>query len=90
MSRILFNLTAMATMAFVVTILSSVALLLGDPDAPVNTWFNTHGTTVLLIEVGAIVVLGMAAMTADRRETLRKSTASATESADEPGSNTTL
>ena len=75
MSRILFNLTALASLAFVVTILASVALLLGDPEAPVNTLFNKHGTTTLLIEVVAIVILGLAAMTADRRETQRAAAA---------------
>ena len=71
MSRLLFQLTAIATMVFVVTILALVAVLLGDPAAPMNVWFNDHGTTVLIIEVVAIVIFGLAAMTADRRETLR-------------------
>lgn len=77
MSRILFQLTAVASMAFVITILATVAMLLSDPVAPVNVWFNKHGTTVLIVEVVVIVVLGLAAMTADRRETLRAKSASA-------------
>ena len=71
MSRILFQLTALAATVFVITILSTVAMLLGDPAAPANVWFNQHGTTVLMTEVAAVVLLGLAAMTADRRETLR-------------------
>lgn len=71
MSRILFHLTAIAATAFVITILAMVAMVLGDPVAPVNLWFNQHGMTVLLIEVAAVVLLGLAAMTADRRESAR-------------------
>ena len=71
MSQILFRLTAFVTTVFVITILTLVAIMLGDPAAPINIWFNRHATTVLLTEVAAIVVLGFAAMTADRRETLR-------------------
>ncbi len=71
MSRILFQLTALAATVFVITILSTVAMVLGDPAAPINVWFNQHGTTVLMTEVGTVVLLGLAAMTADRRETLR-------------------
>ncbi len=71
MSRVLFRLTAAAASGFIITILAMVAMILGDPDAPVNVWFNRHGTTVLLVEVLLIVLFGLAAMTADRRETLR-------------------
>lgn len=71
MSRILFHLTAIAATGFVITILAMVAMVLGDPVAPVNLWFNQHGMTVLLIEVAAVVLLGLAAMTADRRESAR-------------------
>jgi len=71
MSRILFHLTAIAATAFVITILAMVAMILGDPVAPINIWFNDHGLTLMLVEVAAIVVLGLAAMTADRRETIQ-------------------
>jgi succinate dehydrogenase hydrophobic anchor subunit len=72
MSRLLFRLTAFATTAFVITILAMVAMLLGDPIAPVNVWFNHHGGAVLVIEVLAIVLLGLAAMIVDRRDILRE------------------
>ena len=71
MSRTLFHLAAFATTVFIITILAMVAMLMGDPVAPANLWFNEHGSTVLIVEVSAIVLLGLAAMTADRRETLR-------------------
>ena len=68
LSRVLFNLTAFATTAFVITILAMVAMLLGDPDSPINVWFNRHGSTVMIAEVSAIIFLGLAAISADRRE----------------------
>ena len=49
LSQSLFMLTAVATTAFVITILAMVAMLLGDPDAPVNVWFNNHGATVMTV-----------------------------------------
>ena len=72
MSRVLFFLTAAVTTAFVITILAMVSMLLGEQTAPVNLWFERHGGTLMLIEVIGIVCFGLAAMTADRRETLRE------------------
>jgi hypothetical protein len=71
MSRVLFHLTAAMTTVFVITILTSVAVLLGDPEAPINIWFNRHSAALMAAQVVCIVVFGLAAMTADRRETLR-------------------
>ena len=64
--------TAAATTLFVITVLAMVAMLVGNPDAPANVWFNSHGGTVLTIEVLLIGGLGMAAMIADRRETINE------------------
>ena len=72
MSRVLFFLTAAVTTAFVITILAMIAMMLGEPTAPVNLWFEKHGGTLMLVEVIGIVLFGFAAMTADRRETLRE------------------
>ena len=72
LSQSLFLLTAVATTAFVITILAMVAMLLGDPDAPVNIWFNNYGATVMTVEVLAIAAFGFAAMIADSRETALK------------------
>ena len=72
LSQILFMLTAVATTTFVITILAMVAMLLGDPDAPINVWFNNHGATVMTVEVIAIAVFGFTAMIADSRETAQK------------------
>ncbi len=72
MSRVLFHLTAIVATAFVITILAMVSMTLGDPNAPVNLWFDKYGGTLMLVEVIGIVFFGLAAMTADRRETLRE------------------
>lgn len=72
MSRVLFTLTAAVTTAFVMTILAMISMMLGEPTAPVNLWFETHGGTLMLVEVIGIVLFGLAAMTADRREALRE------------------
>ena len=71
-SKNLFFLTAAVTTLFVITVLAMVAMLVGDPDAPANVWFNSHGGTVLTIEVLLIGGLGMAAIIADRRETINE------------------
>ena len=72
MSRVLFSLTAAAATAFVITILAMVAMMLGEPTAPINQWFERNGGTLILVEVAGIVLFGLAAMTADRHETLRE------------------
>jgi hypothetical protein len=72
MSRVLFALTAAVATAFVITILAMIAMMLGEPTAPVNRWFENYGGTLMLVEVIGIVIFGIAAMTADRRETLRE------------------
>lgn len=72
MSRALFALTAVVATAFVITILAMISMMLGEPTAPVNLWFERHGGTLMLVEVIGIVLFGLAAMTADRRETLRE------------------
>ena len=68
----LFTLTAVATTIFVITILAMVAMLLGDPEAPVNVWFNRQGATVMTFEVLAIGAFGTSAIFFDRRELLRE------------------
>jgi hypothetical protein len=68
----LFTLTAVATTVFVITILAMVAMLLGDPEAPVNVWFNRQGATVMTFEVLAIGFFGSSAIFFDRREILRE------------------
>jgi hypothetical protein len=70
--NLFFRLTTFAGAAFVITVLALVATMFGDPQAPPARFLNAHGTTVILWEVAAILVLGLAAMTLDRRQTLRQ------------------
>lgn len=68
----LFLLTAVGTTVFVITILAMVAMLLGDPEAPINVWFNQHGASVMTFEVLAIGAFGTSAILFDRREIQRE------------------
>lgn len=70
--NLFFRLTTLAGAVFVVTILSLVASIFSDPQAPPARFLNAHGTTLILWQVGAILVLGLLAMTMDRRRTLRE------------------
>jgi hypothetical protein len=81
-SKTLFQLTAFATTMFVITVLAMVAMLFGEPDAPVNVWFNAHGATVMILEVVMIASLGFLAMASDRRETLQQAEIEATKKAE--------
>lgn len=69
---LLFRLTAVAGAVFVVTIFALVAALLGDPEAPPAKFLNRHGTSLIVGEVGVILVLGLLAMTVDRIRTLQE------------------
>ena len=81
LSKTFFFATAAATTVFVITILAMVAMLVGDPSAPANIWFNTHGAIVMTIEVVITIgSFGLAAMISDRRETLREARKSNEES----------
>ena len=72
LSQTLFKLTAVVTTVFVITILAMVAMLMGDPAAPVNLWFNRYGAHVMTIEVTSISLFGILAMVVDRIETVQE------------------
>ena len=78
---LLFQLTAAAAVLFIITVLAMVATVFGDPTAPAAKQLNQNAGKLIAIEVGAIMLLGFAAMTQDRRQTLR-------ERKDDPGSGT--
>lgn len=64
---ILFHCAAAATAAFIITVLAMVATLFGDPAAPINAWLDQYGARILLCEIAAITILGIAAMVVDQR-----------------------
>ena len=66
-----FLLTAVLAAIFVVTNLALVAAMLGDPLAPVAQLLDRHGTTLIVIEVAAILIAGLLALIVDRAQTLR-------------------
>lgn len=66
----LFRLVIFASAAFVVTILIMSVASFSDSPSPIPTFFNEHGLTVVAVEVGIILCVGLAAMIVDRRQTL--------------------
>lgn len=72
-----FPLTAILSAAFVVTILASVATMLGDPGAPLAQLLDRHGTTLIVIEVAVILLVGLLALVVDRVQSLRQQRSSA-------------
>ncbi|MEZ6130658.1 MAG: hypothetical protein R3C59_18380 [Planctomycetaceae bacterium] len=68
---LLFRLIVPATVVFILTILSLIASVFGNPEAPVSKWLEAHGNALLLWEFLAVVVLSVLAMTVDRIRTLQ-------------------
>lgn len=69
-ASVLFQLTAMSAVLFIVTVLALVATVFGDPSAPAARKLNQNAGKLIAIEVAATLLLGLAAMTQDRRQTL--------------------
>ena len=70
-ASLLFRLTAVAAGLFVVTILSLIAIVIGNSQSPGAVWLNRHAGSLFAVEVFAILGLGFAAMAMDRKQTLR-------------------
>lgn len=71
-ASLLFRLTAFAAIAFVVTILALIAVVIGNSQSPGARWLNRNAGSLFAVEVAAILVLGFAAMAQDRQQTLRE------------------
>jgi hypothetical protein len=67
-----FPLTAILSAVFVVTNLALVASMLGDPLAPLAQWLDRHGTKLIVIQVVAILLSGLLALSVDRAQTRRQ------------------
>lgn len=70
--NIFFRLTALSGALFIVTIFALVAVVFGDPDAPVARFLNEHGGRLIAGEVGLTLTSGLLAMTVDRLQILRQ------------------
>jgi preprotein translocase subunit SecG len=66
----LFRFVIIASVAFLVTVLIMSVASFSDSKSPIPTFFNAHGLKLVAIEVGLILLLGLAAMIVDRRQTL--------------------
>lgn len=69
--NVFFPFVVIAGFVFVVTILALIAGILGDGQAPIHRWLNTHGTTLIIGEVVVIGISGVLALVIDRWQTLR-------------------
>lgn len=67
----LFRLIVPVTVVFILTILSLIAALFGDPAAPVAQWLDANGNSLLFWEFVAILVVAFLAMAIDRIRTLK-------------------
>lgn len=86
-ASLLFRLIIPATAAFVITILALVAVVFGDDRAPLARVINRYGNVALVIEFLMIIVLTLAAMTADRLATLKQLKIDSSADAAAPGDN---
>ncbi len=68
----LFQLTALAGAAFVLTILAFLAVTLGNSSNPAARWLDRQIGLLIVGEVAALFVFGIMAMSQDRRRTLRE------------------
>ena len=71
-ASVLFQLTAVSAVVFIVTVLALVATVFGDQAAPGTKWLNRNAGRLIAGEVAATLLLGFAAMTQDRRQSLCK------------------
>lgn len=70
-ASLLFRLTAVAAVVFVVTVLALIAIVIGNSHSPGAVWLNRNAGSLFAVEVAAILGLGFAAMAQDRKQTLR-------------------
>ena len=68
---LLFRLIVPVTIVFIMTILILIAVLFGNPEAPISKWLHANGNHILFYELIAVVVLSIVAMAVDRFNTLR-------------------
>ena len=72
--NLFFRMAAGLVLVFVVTIFALIAILFGDPAAPVAKFLDRYGMQLIVGEMVAILVTGALAMTIDRWQASRPST----------------
>lgn len=68
----LFKLVIISSAAFLLTVLSMVATMMGSGESPLAKFINRNGVRMIGVEVVLIIVFGVLAMAADRRRTMLK------------------
>ena len=81
-ASLLFKLIVPSTAIFIITIMSLIAVVFSDQQAPVAKFLNKHGTRLLMVEFAAVMGLSFLAMTLDRIRTLQDLRNSAKENAE--------
>ena len=71
-TSVLFRLSAVSAVVFIMTVLALVATVFADQSAPATKWFNRNAGRAIAGEVVVTLLLGFAAMTQDRRQTLQR------------------
>lgn len=69
---LLFRLLLLSSIVFLLTVLMMVAATFSSSSSPLARLFDRHGVRIIGGEVGLIMVAGLLAMIADRRQTLSK------------------
>jgi hypothetical protein len=85
--NIFFPLTVVFSGLFVVTILALVAVLFGDPRAPIALLLDRCASWLLGVEVAGILTAGLAALVVDRRQTLAAQAVTAQSGSQSEGTN---
>jgi hypothetical protein len=65
--NVFFRMAAILVALFVMTIFALIAIMFGDPAAPVAMWLDRYGMQLIIGEMCAILIVGTLAMTVDRR-----------------------
>lgn len=71
----LFKLVIISSAAFLITVLSMIAVMLGTGESPLARFINRNGGRLLAVEVTLIIVFGFLAMAFDRQRTLKNQSA---------------
>lgn len=69
---LLFRLLLLSSIVFLLTVLMMVAATFSSSSSPLARLFDRHGVRIIAGEVGLIMVAGLLAMIADRRQTLKE------------------